>query len=230
MNPPVEILRWPTARSRDWVCRFLQSAQHDSNIVAILAAGSAVRQHVSSVDLDLIAVCLNPPLLKMSAPLEIDLRVYAASEVDGQIALRHDLLVWAVKFGRVLFQRDQYWDQVVDAWMDRLPLPSAAMARQRATGAYRRFVKVFELSDADAAYEQALLYVTHLARAALLDRGIFPASRPELAGQLRAIGNDTLADRFEQIATGDETILKSLQSNREGIERDAFLDVAADVV
>ena len=230
MKAPVEILRWPTTRSKEWVCRFLQAAQNDPNILAIVAVGSAVRKHVRSVDLDLIVICLDPPLRKESVPLEIDLRVYPASEVNGQIALGHDMLVWAAKFGRVLFQREQFWDRLVEAWMDRWPLPSAAIARQRAADAYRRFVKVSEFGDADAAQEQAVSYVTHLARAALLDRGVFPASRPELRDQLRAIGNDELADRFEQIATGGETSLKRLQANGEGVERDALLNVAADVV
>ena len=48
-----QIKRWPTPRSKAWVSRFVDSASHDDNIMAIVAVGSAVRPAVSSVDLDL---------------------------------------------------------------------------------------------------------------------------------------------------------------------------------
>ena len=39
--------------------------------------------------------------------------------------------------------------------------------------------------------------LTHLARAALSEAGVFPYSRPELPGQLRDIGDHALADRLD---------------------------------
>ena len=109
------------------------------------------------------------------------------------------MLSWAVRFGRVLFQRDGFWDEVIDLWRNRLPLPSAELARDRAATAYRRLTDVFQAGDEDAAHEQALSYVTHLARAELLDRGVYPASRPELAEQLRRIGQYRLAEWLERL-------------------------------
>jgi hypothetical protein len=56
-----------------------------------------------------------------------------------------------------------------------------------------------EFGDADAAHEQAASYLTHLARAELLDRGIYPASRPEMASQLRAISSNQIAEQLDSL-------------------------------
>ena len=200
-----QILRWPTERSREWICKFLTSAPANESILAVVAIGSAVRPNVSSDDLDLIVIAAEATPLQISPPIEVDLRLYSAAIVDAQIASGHDLLGWAVKFGRVLFQRDHYWDRMVGSWQDRLPLPSAALARERAAGAHERLVKVLEFGDADAAHEQAVLYLTHLARAELLDRGIYPASRPELASQLRVSSRCQFAEQLDRFLQDDRT-------------------------
>lgn len=189
-----EVCRWPTERSRDWTCRLVNSADASHDIMAVVAIGSAVRPNVDSADLDLIIIRANTGDLSDTAPLEIDLRAYPMADVDAQIASGHDLLGWAIKFGRVLFQRNRYWDRLVTSWRDRLPLPSSAVARERAASAHRRLAKVLEFGDADASQEQAVSYLTHLARAELLGTGVYPASRPELASQLRAIGSFKTAE------------------------------------
>ena len=44
--------------------------------------------------------------------------------------------------------------------------------------------------------------LTHEARLAFRNEGVFPASRPELAGQLRTIGALRLAQRLEGVMRG----------------------------
>jgi hypothetical protein len=200
-----QVFRWPTERSREWTCKFLSSAPANRSILAVVAIGSAVRPSVLSSDLDVIVISAEAAPLRISPPMEVDLRVYSAALVDGQIASGHDLLGWAIKFGRALFQRDHYWDRMTDSWQDRLPLPSAALARERAANAHQRLVKVMEFGDADAAYEQAVSYLTHLARAELLDRGIYPASRPELVSQLRASGGSQTAEQLDRFLRNEWT-------------------------
>ncbi len=124
--------------------------------------------------------------MKVKPPIELDLRIYAEASIDKLLEDGNDYLSWALKFGRVLFQREHYWDSLSDSWAIRTPFPSAQIAKQRAESAYSRFRKVFELGDRDAAFEQALSYVTHKARAALIEKGIYPTSRPELPQQLRS--------------------------------------------
>ena len=194
-----EVLRWPTERARDWTRRLVDSARTTPGVLAIVAIGSAVRPNVDSADLDLIVIRDDTRAIDRTAPLEIDRRLYSVSEVDAQISSGHDLLGWAIKFGRVLFQRNHYWDQLVNAWQDRLPLPSPAVARERAASAHRRLAKVLESGDVDASQEQALSYLTHLARAELLSKGIYPASRPELPSQLRGIESFQIAEWLDNL-------------------------------
>lgn len=219
-QPDEQIHRWPTPRSKSWTASFLDSARGDKNIVAVVAVGSAVRPSVPSFDLDLVVICCEPAKMRAKPPIEIDLRAYAADHVDALIRGGNDYLGWAVKFGQLLFQRERFWNTVLEFWHDRLPFPSAEVASRRADDAFRRLNNVYELGDADAAYEQALSYVTHLARAELLKRRVYPASRPELPGQLRAIGCLRIAGWLERLIDGTtadtEQITELLKSRRMG--------------
>ena len=187
------ILRWPTDRSKEWTLDLLGRAPGDKNITAIVAVGSTTRPGVPSTDLDLIVICDDRLGFKKRnrATLEIDIRIYCSSDVEDSIERGHDMLGWAVKFGKVLFQRDGYWDEVVGRWRDRLPFPDIDSAYARASDSYRWLSSFHSVGDTDAAYEHALSYLTHLARAALVERGVYPASRPELPGQLREAFSDT---------------------------------------
>ena len=209
---PPDVRRWPTPRSKEWTLQFLKEAADDDNINAVVAVGSAVRPAVPSADLDLVVICGEPSNLRARPPLEIDLRKYRVGQVQQQLATGNDVLGWAVKFGRVLFQRNDYWDDVVQSWRSRLPLPSPEVAAQRANEAFHRLRKVLGLADVDAAEEQALSYATHLARAELLKRNVYPASRPELPLQLRKVGAHKAADCFEQLI--DRTVDHSKQISK----------------
>jgi hypothetical protein len=202
-----EVVRWPTSRARDWASAFLDSAGSDANIIAVIAIGSAVRPRVPSSDLDMLVICADPSKVTAPRPLEVDLRVYSATDIESKLATGHDMLGWAVLFGRILFQRHSFWDGIVKSWRQRLPLPSSTLARSRAAAAYRRMSSLLRLGDADAAREQAISYLTHLARAELLERGIYPESRPELPEQLRKIGDYHLAGRLDRILEGDSADL-----------------------
>ncbi|HYA43501.1 MAG TPA: hypothetical protein VEF34_19530 [Syntrophobacteraceae bacterium] len=208
-DPALTIKRWPTARSKAWTLQFLADAADNENILAVIAVGSAVRNAVTSVDLDLVVICKKIETLRLKPSLEIDLRMYVEDQVVQELRRGHDLLGWAIKFGRVLFQREQYWDTLSEFWRDRLPLPKLEVATQRANAAFHRLAKVFELGDFDAAEEQALSYATHLARVELLRQNVYPASRPELPGQLRGIGADESADVLEKLL--DRTVDHSTQ-------------------
>ena len=198
-----QILRWPTPSSKTWTLSLLETAQYDTNIIAIVAAGSAVRPNVASMDLDLVIICKNVTALRLKPPIEIDLRSYAATQVEDFLRTGHDLLNWAVKLGKVLFERDGYWQKLVARWQHRLPLPSARVARERAAATARHLSNVMESGDIDAAREQALSYMTHIARAELLDRGVYPASRPELPKQLKMIGSWKLAEALDRLLVSD---------------------------
>lgn len=213
MSTLAAVRRWPTQRSKQWTEDLLLQAKSDSTIQAIVAIGSAVRPNVRSVDLDLIMIRGGATASQFKPPLEIDLRVYDAHSINKQIEEGSDLLSWAIKFGRVLFQRNNYWDALVRSWENRLPLPPLDVARKRSVEAFGRLVDMMEVGDLDAARELALSYLTHLGRAELLSRGVYPASRPELPGQLRGIGAHQLAEQLQQLisrSNSQEKLLRAL--------------------
>lgn len=133
-----QVLRWPTEAAKAWTNDFLCSAPWDNNVMAIVAVGSAVRPGVPSADLDLIVVCLEAARSKFKPPIEVDLRPYAASEIDSLIESGNDMLGWAIKFGRVLYQRGDFWNAVLTKWERRLPMPSSETAARRADEAFQR--------------------------------------------------------------------------------------------
>ena len=187
---------WPSSRARLWTIDAMTVARQDSAILAIVASGSAVRDVAKSDDLDLVLVYrkVRPNLPR--PPIGVDLQQHQASEVSPKLAKGHDFLSWAVRFGQPLFERRQWWSRLRADWIDRLSLPSAAEARKRARRAQQLHREMQSLGDHDAATENYVSMLTHLARATLSDAGVLPRSRPELADQLRQIGELPLADRL----------------------------------
>lgn len=191
------IQRWPTISTMNWLVAFLERAQRDPNVVVVLAVGSAIRSGVDSDDLDLLACCHDASRLKERAPIEIDLRAKNLSDVDREIAKGGDLLIWAVRFGEPLLDKNHAWEAIVRRWDDCLPLPDPAVALKRAAAAYRHRERMREVGDEDGFNELNVTYLSHRARARLATAGVHPASRPELPGQLRKVGEVDLADSLE---------------------------------
>ena len=187
---------WPSGRARLWTIDAVTVARQDAVILAIVASGSAVRDVVQSDDLDLVLVYRKRRPDLPRPPIGVDLQQYEATEVPQKLANGHDFHSWAVRFGRPLFERDRWWSRLRADWNARLSLPSATEARKRARRARQLHQEMQSLGDHDAATENYVSMLTHLARATLSDAGILPRSRPELAGQLRQIGEVPLADRL----------------------------------
>ncbi len=198
-DPTLAAVRsWPSSRARLWTIDAVTVARQDSAILAIVASGSAVRDVAQSDDLDLVLVYRRSRPNVPRPPIGVDLQQHEAAEVPPKLADGHDFLSWAVRFGQPLFEREEWWSRLRSDWIDRLSLPSAAEARKRARRAQQLHEEMQSLGDHDAASENYVSMLTHLARATLSDAGILPRSRPELADQLRRIGEAPLADRLTE--------------------------------
>ncbi len=196
-NQALEAVRsWPSCKARLWTMDAVAVAKQATAILAIVASGSAVRDVAESDDLDLVLVYRESRPNLSRPPIGVDLQQHEAVEVSRKLAKGHDFLSWAVRFGQPLFEREQWWSRLRADWNDRLSLPSAAEARKRARRAQQLHQEMKALGDHDAATENYVSMLTHLARATLSDAGILPRSRPELADQLRKIGEAPLADRL----------------------------------
>ena len=191
------ILRWPTSTARNWTREFLQRARRDKNVLTVVAIDSAVREGVQSDDLDMLVLCQSVQAFSDRAPMEIDLRALDAESVDAKINAGHDLLGWAVVFGRVLYDRKETWLHIAERWSGRVPLPNPVEARCRSEITFQRMQEMREMGDEDAAIELALAYLSHDARATLAEAGIYPASRPEFPRQLTKIGANHLAAQVQ---------------------------------
>ncbi len=198
LDPDGSVCRWPSPHTRDWLASFLERADADSNVVAVIVIGSAIRPEVPSDDLDVLVLCRDVTRLTEKAPIEIDLRKANLSSVEEKIRAGHDLLIWAVRFGRPLLDRDGAWDGITRRWTKRLPVPDPGVALARAEAARRRMEKMRAIGDDEAHAELEVSYLTHRARASLAMAGVQPASRPELSGQLRSLGEIELAADLER--------------------------------
>lgn len=189
---------WPSPEAREWARRMVQTACANPSVLAIVAIGSGVRQVSAPHDVDFLLVyeASEPPRLG-PLPLDVDVRPYEASTVNDKVASGHDLLGGALRFGVLIHERHQYWSGLTERWAHRLPLPSAEQASERAARAHRLTEELRDAGDQEAAAEQRIAWLTHDARARLIRAGIHPASRPELAAQLRRIGAHTHADALE---------------------------------
>ena len=189
---------WPDEAAQVWTLDLVQGASRNRAIEAIIASGSAVRDVECSDDLDLVLVYREDRPGLPRPPMTIDLRQYERADVKRKLAGRHDYLSWTVRYGQVLFERDGWWTRLRAHWNSRLMLPSVAEAQERARKAERLYDQLREVGDRDAADDVRISMLTHLARAALSSARVFPKSRPELAGQLRSIGEQALADSLAE--------------------------------
>ena len=192
------VRRWPTAGSRMWFDTFAREAAKDPNVIAVVVVGSAVRPRVASDDLDLVVVCGDVAAFKVKAPIEIDIRRAELGQVDEEIGTGHDLLSWAIRYGKAVLDKEGFWAGLVSRWFDHLPLPDVSVCAARAEAARRRMEDMQAIGDENALVDLTVAYQTHRARGSLAAAGIHPASRPELAGQLRLIGEHQLATDLDQ--------------------------------
>lgn len=211
---PVEsvVLRWPTAVARIWLDDFVKRISADANVFAVIAVGSTIRSDVESDDLDLVVLCEECKRFQYKPPIEVDIRTFALAGTEENLSAGHPLLGWAVRFGKAIFDRNETWEKLVSAWRERVPLPDPGLARTRADKVFEHLAAVREIGDDAAAEELNLSYLTFLARAALSEQGVYPASRPELPGQLRAVGDAQLAAQLESALRDRENGSRSIRA------------------
>ena len=190
------VKRWPDEAARVWTREAMAGARDSEAIKAIVATGSSVRDVEHSDDLDLVLVYGECRPILPRPPISIDLRLYEQDEVLQKLAACHDYLSWSVRYGRVLFERCDWWTTLRSDWKDRLSLPSVTDALERAQKAEGLYKKLVEIGDADAAADLQLSMLTFLSRATLSKADVFAKSRPELPDQLCGIGEGVLAERL----------------------------------
>lgn len=178
------IRRW-VGDSRCWTRGFLEALPRA--VVCVVAMGSAVRDrgHRRS-DFDLL-VLYRGRRPAISAPMEVDVRTHAVESAEEQLRTGHEVLGWAMRFGVVLYDPKGIWGSLSRKIGGKVPLPSAGDASRRAEASLAKAREMLAVGDESAADDLVLAGITQLARERLIRNQVYPASRPELPGQLRSI-------------------------------------------
>lgn len=205
--------KWPSTRAKEWVENFVQASRQQSDIWALVIFGSITRPRaIYSVDVDLLVIYESEKPNFVLPPLDVDIRSYRQEDIESLLLEGHELLCWTILFGKVLYEKNTYWTTLCDKWKNSLPLPSAKTADKRAERARQLFEDLKVIGDEDAAQEQYITMLTQIARAYLIRSDTYPASRPELPGQLKSVGEHELASQ----------LAKALHTRREWMETQAI--------
>lgn len=191
------IRRWPSQDAKNWCIKFFNNALNLLDLDAIVAIGSSIREVPYSADVDLLIIYHSKKPALNNPPIDVDIHMYERSKIDTLISNGHELLVWAIQLGCLVIEQNSYWTNLSERWKNQAPFPSAEKAALSASRSKKIYMKLSLLGDEDAKFEEYITMLTHLARERLLRAGKFPYSRPELPGQLRLIGENSLSKEFE---------------------------------
>jgi hypothetical protein len=184
--------RWPSPLAAKWVKQFVEQVCRAPGTLALVLVGSLARPTHDPSDVDLLYVYEGNSLTLNDHPIDVDIRAYSKEDFASHLANRHGIITWALRFGRLICQRDVFWSELISSFGSNLPMPSAEAANDRAQRAAKLYDQLIHIGDYDAALEQRITLLTHRAWAHLLNKRIHPASRPELPQQLSAAGEATL--------------------------------------
>jgi predicted nucleotidyltransferase len=207
---PVHV-QWPTARARNWSRTITEQFPQIDALVVLGSRARGCAQPTSDVDLVVVYHGERP---RIRPPPEADVRWVQATEIEQRVLAGDEFLGWAVALGAAIYDPRDVWSGAVMALRDRVPLPSADAARERARRARLLAHDLLQAGDDDAGLEQLVTMLTQESRAALCSHGVFPASRPELAQQLRTIGEHDLADQLNAALTGHVSLAEAMSGRR----------------
>lgn len=170
----------------------------ESTIVLIGSASRGTMTDRSDVDLLVITPCAVP---RMTVPVNVHVHLETRAGFTSGLQKGDDFRAWALRFGQVVHDPSGWWG-TVSGGADSLPWPDWFRKLQHAKKRIRMGKELIGDGDLDAAQEEYLMAVSHLARAILLKSGVFPLSRAEMPAQLNALGYTALADILSAFITG----------------------------
>ncbi len=162
-------------------------------------------------------------------PPRIQLITITQDELSRRVNAGDDFAQWALRFG-VPLAGHHLWDELRKRLLSNAPWPKPALQLKQARKKLQTARDLFRMGDLTAAEEEIRFALSHLARAELLTRRVFPLSRQELPGQLREAGKRRLAEVMARansespmsksevraaIAIVDETVQRSEEPPRE---------------
>ncbi len=170
-----------------------QSAQ----VVTVVLIGSAARgKRAEQSDIDILVISEDHPNARLHMSgfhiQQISKATFLANLKNGE-----DFESWCIRFGVPLHDSG--------IWTEILKSPFAAKWpdwKLKVIHGVRRLLlgnTMLEIGDRDAAAEELMYTMGHVARGLLLKMQVFPLSRPELAEQVAELGYRQLANFHEEL-------------------------------
>ena len=158
----------------------------ESTTVVLVGSGArGVRNPLS--DLDVLVLHGDDRRIRLKRPGDVHLQQDSRSRFLQRLNDGDDYPGWALRFGTPLRDPGGWWAENAAAesknphWPDWRPKLEHARKRTRMAS------ELLEAEDLEAATEELLFGASHVARAVLLKRRVFPLSRPELPAQLEEV-------------------------------------------
>jgi|GEM_PF-2263816 len=178
--------------------------RHGDEISVVLVGSVARGRSTEESDIDFLVVGER----RVEATCDLPgCHVQASSEADflRNLALGEDFEAWSVRYGLPIYDGGP-WARILRSteaaawpkWQAKIPHAARRLFMANA---------LLKMGDADAAAEETLYALCHVARALLLRRGVFPLSRPELAEQVSTLGYSRLAELHEELRRPNPTPL-----------------------
>lgn len=165
--------------------------------ISIVLLGSAARKvRTDGSDIDLLLIGTERPRVPKGFPA-FHIQAARVSEFLANLENGEDLESWCVRLGVLLYDGG-HWDGIV---MSKEAKQWPRWQLKVRHGVRRLFLahNFLEMRDYEACSEEMVYALGHIGRALLLKAGIFPLSRPELAGQLQTLGYSHLAILHEKL-------------------------------
>ena len=173
----------------------------DSSTVVLIGSAARDATHVGS-DIDILVLREDDIRIRLDRPGHIHLQQETRSRFLTRLENGDDYPGWALRFGIPIKDPDGWWVEQVNAeqqnphWPDWRPKVSHASKRITLSR------QLLDVGDIEAASEEMMFAASHVARAVLLKKRIFPLSRKELSGQLDSIAPE-LATLLVRVISGD---------------------------
>lgn len=195
MNP-----RWRAYA--DWILRELKTAGMLDRAVLVLIGSVARGVQTWRSDIDLLLVLADEGRLGVRPPVDLHLQQESRARFLARLRAGDDYPAWALRYGRIIHDPDCWWAAQAEIEKTSGPLPDWTPKIDLARKSLRWATDLLATGDREAFEEQCLYAASHLARATLLRRGVMPLSRPELAAQLREIGETAIAASLDALSRG----------------------------
>lgn len=133
-------------------------------------------------------------------PALVHLLEASVAQFVEQIRSGDDVAQWAARFGRPLFGESR-WSSLVRTALRGAPWPDHRVKLRQSRRRLEVSRWLLDAGDASSAQKELVYAASHLARAILFDREVFPLSRPELPAQLRGVDEGVIAGIVESLAS-----------------------------